>query len=774
MKTSKHRRLPNFAIQAESAVSIPRDWNTVDQNTSVDIQAASDGEADGPLKFFLMANTGRPMMLEGFLDPVIIDLSGAKFDHRRTPVIADHDTTRRIGHSTEQAIIPAGGEAPLGGRTVKGPAIVAVGQQSSSMGVSQGFAQDARAGFPFQVSVGATTVEAFFVEAGEKVEVNGRSWKGPLVVAAKSVVRELSIVVLGADSRTQATITASRRTGKDNAMNFEDFVRSLHLDPAKLTDAQATALKAQWKAQHPTPTPAPATPPADPDPAPAPAPIQAATPGLDLTAQRQEQAQELRRTSNIQATASRFADVTEVQVEGQDQPMSMMDFQAHAINSGMNADTFELHLLRAHRPAPSGPAIHVPQQVRDMDNATLSCALVRSSRGVPMNATHEQTGERWGVEHWYPEQVLQASDNRTVRNLSLHQLMDLTIQAAGGYFAGNRRSDDFIQATRDAQRKLQAASGFSTLNVSNIFEDAANKLLLSAYQGAATTWQEWAGVRAVNDFKTHNLYRLTSKGAYQQVGADGELKHGGWTDDKYTVQADTYGKIVGLTRKHLINDDLDAFRSIMSSLGLEGAKTVEELAYMELLGNLATLFPTAGTNNNYISGAGSDLTIAGLSLASQTFEDQVDADNAPLMIEPDRILVGTQDRVQAGNLFNQTEVREGPSSTSTKKEFTRNPHTGAFRPIVSGYLNNTNIKQRVANVGTAIPGQSSDQWLMFPNPNMAQGAAIMVAFLNGNRLPFLENADSSFNVLGAQWRAYHDVGTGQGDPKLGVHSKGAA
>lgn len=787
MKT--YRLIPNFSFTAKDPVNVPKNWVSLDPSTSVDIQAAEDGDEAAPSSFFLNANTGRPMFVNGFLDPVVIDLAGAKFDQKRTPVIADHDTAKRIGHTTEQAIIPAGGQAQVGGRQVKGPLVAAVGQVSSTMGIAQGFVKDARSGFPFQVSVGATTLKAFYVEEGETVEVNGRTWKGPLVVASQSVIRELSVVVLGADSRTQATITASHRK-ESSPMNFEAFVRSLHLDPENLTDPQRKALKAQWKAQH-APTDPPSDPPADPptDPDlraggrrggnPNPPTNPPTDPNQDFLAERRRlQASEDRRVSAIQATSRRFQEVREVTVEGRDQPMSLVDFQAHAIESGMDADQFELQLRRAELPTPSGgPAIHSAPQLRDMDNSVLSCAILKGTRGVPMNASHEVTGERWGVENWYPEQVLEASDHRQLRHVSLHQLMDLVIIAAQGHgFSGNRKSDDFIQATRQAQMKIQAAggSGFDSLNLTNIFEDSANKILLASYQSAATTWQEWSGVQDVSDFNTHNLYRLTTKGAYEPVGADGELKHGGWDEDKYTIAADTYGKIVGLTRKHLINDDLGAFRRIMTALGIEGAKTVEELAYIELLDNLTTLFPTGGGNNNYISGASTVMSVDGLSEASKTFENQVDSDNAPLLIEPDRVLVGTQDRVDAAQLFKDADIREGRGGTSTKKEFTKNPHVGAFRPIVSGYLNNTSIKRRVTSQGNAIPGQSSTQWFMFSDPNAPQGAVVNVAFLNGNRLPILENSDAAFNVLGLQWRAFHDVGTGQGDPKLGVMSKGAA
>lgn len=58
-----------------------------------------------PVTFFLAANTGRiPMDLEGFFHPVIIDLKGIRFQKTKTPVIMDHNTALRIGHTTDQVI----------------------------------------------------------------------------------------------------------------------------------------------------------------------------------------------------------------------------------------------------------------------------------------------------------------------------------------------------------------------------------------------------------------------------------------------------------------------------------------------------------------------------------------------------------------------------------------------------------------------------------------------------------------------------------------------
>lgn len=730
---------------------------------TLDIQAKdAEGEETKQPTFNMVANTGKPMMLGGFADPVVIDMVGAKFDKKKTPVLMDHDTSKRIGYTTAQSVEPN--------------RIVATGVAMSSMNIASGVVEDARNGFPFQVSVGASIEKGFFVDEGDSATVNGKTHKGPLIVASKTRIREISLTVLGADNNTSATIAATRNhpsKRKVLEMSFEEFVASLGLDLEAMNADQTAKVKAQWENINQIKAGAESaggvnTPPAK-------STSEGNADDEAFAARRKRIAAEEARVDSIRATASRYAGQLDGSFEVDGKKTSVANLKASAINDGWDADKLELILLRASRDvdAPtSGPAVHMAKTVEDLDNRAIACSIVRQSGMVPRKKTHDVSGEEYGWETAYPEQVLEASEHRSLKNVSLHQVMDLfNIVANGHAYHGNRRSDDFIHATRQSMQKIEAASGFTTLSANQVFDDAANKLLLAGYQSTSTTWQEFVKPVSVNDFKTSNIYRMTHKGAYQQIGPEGELKQGGFADDKYQIAADTYGKIVGMTRHHIINDDLGAFNDMMTAMGIEAAKTLEEVAYVTLLNGVGSTW-TAG-NGNLSTGAGSDLTIAGLSAANQLFEDQVDADNAPIMIEPDRILVGTQDRVQAGQLFNDTEVREGRGQSATSKQFTRNPYTSAYRPIVSPYLNNSAILQRVANIGSAIPNQDTDQWWMFANPASPQGATIMVAFLNGNRTPVLESSDASFNVLGLQWRAYHDFGYATGDPKLSVRCAGA-
>src|SRR5690606_35479345 len=98
--------------------------------------------------------------------------------------------------------------------------------------------------------------------------------------------------------------------------------------------------------------------------------------------------------------------------------------------------------------------------------------------------------------------------------------------------------------------------GFSTLAISNILENVAHKALIAAYEAQEVVWPTICAVRNLSDFKVHSRYRLDASGSFKKVGPTGELQHVSLTDAKYTLQADTEGAIIALTRQDMINDDL--------------------------------------------------------------------------------------------------------------------------------------------------------------------------------------------------------------------------
>lgn len=743
-------------IQA-NAKRIPGELNTVGGGTLE--MLATEGDANsGPARFTLLANTGRPMELTGFMDPVIIDLAGASFDKGTTPVLADHDISRRIGHSTEQIIVPAGGTATLNGKQITGPVIAAVGVASSTMGIAKGFVDDARNGFPFQVSVGARIVKGRFIAEGETVQVNGNTYKGPLILSTKTLIRELSVTVLGADNKTSAKLAASEKAGA-TGMDFEAFVKSLGLDPTAINDDQRTKLENHHKA-HLKATASPASPPVNP-------------PADDdddarMAKRREIEAAEVVRVDGIRAAATNYSGIQGKVKLDDGKELTLSELQAHAIKEGWDTNRMELVCLRAERNQGTVPVgskgFIVPN--RDIKADALQASILRYY-GMPNRAKNPITGREYGLEVDFKPEVLEASHGKEYRfGGGIESLLMMQIHAAGkGYHSTDRHSSDFWATAVDAYNAIRA-SGFSTLNIPNVLENVMHKAAVMSFEAVETVWRFFCGRRTLNDFRAHNLYRLTTDGRYRQVAQDGELKHISLTDEKKSLSADTFGAMITIDRKTRRNDDLGVVIDQARGIGTLGAQRVEESFFVLLLANPGSFF--AAGNDNLLTGAGSALDVDSLEDARELFRNQT-KNGLPVGVSPRRLLLPTTLETTGNRLW--AEERLAATGDTDALVFFNNPHKGLYRPYVSGYINNTDITDQDF---AAISGQSDTQWYLFADPDSPQGAAVYIGFLDGRDQPFFDEAETQFNVPGGlQFRSYFDWGVAMGFEEMAVKSAGA-
>jgi hypothetical protein len=174
---------------------------------AVEIEAQAAGSADLP-RVSMLGYTGVPMKLDGFHLPVIVDLETLKVPRQKVPILRGHDADRIAGHSDKIDLSPQ--------------RLKATGVLSGMPEHTADLTHTARHGFPWQVSIGAqTTTRPQHVPAGETVKVNGRNWSGPLLVARGAVLRELSLLPMGADGNTDAGFSAGATTDAAAAAGTE-------------------------------------------------------------------------------------------------------------------------------------------------------------------------------------------------------------------------------------------------------------------------------------------------------------------------------------------------------------------------------------------------------------------------------------------------------------------------------------------------------------------------------------------------------------------------
>ena len=365
----------------------------------------------------------------------------------------------------------------------------------------------------------------------------------------------------------------------------------------------------------------------------------------------------------------------------------------------------------------------------DLEAELMTCALCRSA-SLPDVETH------------FEPALLELADRR-YRGLALQETLLIAAQANG-------HRERHLRV--DIGGALHAA--FSSTRLSDILSSVANKFLLAGFTAIESAWREIAAIRSVNDFKPVESYRLTGANQYQRVAHGGELTHGRLGEERYHNQADTYGRMLSITRQDLINDDLGALTTPAKLLGRGAALALNEVFWTTFLeqSDFFTL-----DNGNLIAGTGSVLNIDGLTTAEVAFLEKRDSDGAPLGLDPAILLVPPALSAQAFTLMTSLEVRCG---TGPKAYPTTNPHAGKFRVVRSVYLSTPSVL-----------GGSETAWYLLANPQDA--AVIEVAFLDGNEAPIIEHADADLSTLGIQMRGFHDFGISKQDHRAGVKMMGA-
>ncbi len=167
-------------------------------------EVAVQASAGKPATVSIMAYTGGLMAVPGW-GPVAIDLAGLDAGAEQISLLADHDATLQgiVGH---------------GRASIQSNKLLVQGTITAATEAARQVVELAKSGFRFQASVGVAPDEYERVRAGETVQINGQTIQAPrsgFTLVRSGVLREVSIVALGADANTSVTIAAK---AKENSM----------------------------------------------------------------------------------------------------------------------------------------------------------------------------------------------------------------------------------------------------------------------------------------------------------------------------------------------------------------------------------------------------------------------------------------------------------------------------------------------------------------------------------------------------------------------------
>ena len=350
------------------------------------------------------------------------------------------------------------------------------------------------------------------------------------------------------------------------------------------------------------------------------------------------------------------------------------------------------------------------------------------------------SGESLAADREYGADVVDAAWPR--RNSGIAATFRAAL-AVMGYrpSCSDRELVDEALATHEATGRIRAA-GFSTVNLPGILGNVANKVLLDAFTNVEATYPLIAEKASFGNFQQHTMYRLDHLGEFAVVGNDGQLQHGNLGQTSFTNQLSTYGQLLTITRQDLINDNLHAFKSIPALIGRKARISIERSLYSKICES-ADSFYTSGQGNK-LTGS---LDIVSLAAAEAALLGMTDAYGDPIYAQPKVLLVPPSLKSLADQIYTSAEVRSTIADTTRP---TDNPFRGRFQVVSSPFLSSPNIA-----------GSSASTWYLIADPMVLP--AFQVATLEGKDAPTVETSDTSFNVLGFQFRVYFDYAVAQLD-----------
>ena len=372
-------------------------------------------------------------------------------------------------------------------------------------------------------------------------------------------------------------------------------------------------------------------------------------------------------------------------------------------------------------PINGAPSVHVPRNY-DQNETVIECAMLKT------------IGQGQFVEKQFTDQENTAADK--MGTVSIQGLFSRFIQAAGQPVPHEK-----VPRYEAAMRLIQASATPSTVSLPNVFANVLNKSILAQMQLQPAIHRQFVRTDSQTDFRGKSFVRLDGVGGLLKVNEQGEIKNLELKDSVYQSKLDTWGRMIGLSRKQMIDDDLGAFSQLPEIFGRAATLAAEQ----EFFAFLSTWF--TGGNQNLIDGtrlppAGHPLNplasralgptnIASLQWALQVFRDQKTSQGFAL-VEPRKLMVPTSLEV---------------------------PALQCMAAIQATQASNTNVlaNRFSVDVSPFLTEQSPVDWYLFADP--AVMAAVMMAFLNGQQSPQFESGDMEFSVVGGmRWKSFWDFG----------------
>ncbi|MGO6814928.1 hypothetical protein ACCS67_08585 [Rhizobium brockwellii] len=340
-----------------------------------------------------------------------------------------------------------------------------------------------------------------------------------------------------------------------------------------------------------------------------------------------------------------------------------------------------------------------------------------------------------------PADVELTAEGRNFRGMTLLDMARDVLEANGISTRGMSRQELAAQAL------VQRSGGglHSTSDFPGILSNVAHTTLRAAYTAAPQTFRPLIRETSVPDFKPVTRAQLGEAPALNKVNEHGEFKRGTLTEGKESYRIASYGKIVGITRQVIINDDLDAFSRLPAAFGIQAAQLESDLVWAQILTN-----PTMGdgvalfhANHGNIMAA-SAIGLTSMSNGRTLFSQQTGLDGRTIIgLSPAYLIVPVALQTSAEQFISQ--IFPAKTSDAVPDNLKR------VQIIAEGRLD-AGINRPEDDI---VAAGSAAAWYLAGST--AQTDIVELAYLEGNRGVYTEQR-VGFDIDGVEIKVRLDVG----------------
>lgn len=207
----------------------------------------------------------------------------------------------------------------------------------------------------------------------------------------------------------------------------------------------------------------------------------------------------------------------------------------------------------------------------------------------------------------------------------------------------------------------------TTSDFAHILGDTIGRTLRTSYKAAPSGIRGLGRQTTVSDFRKKSRIMLDSTGlTLEKVNEHGEFRSGTMAEAVESYRIDTFGRIIGLTRQAIVNDDLGAFADVPRRLG-QAAAAFEANFLVKLVEGGAGLGPVMEdgktlfhADHGNLAGSAAKLSVTSLTAARLAMRRQTGVGGGLISVTPKFLVVPPELETTAEQLL--TEIRATTSA----------------------------------------------------------------------------------------------------------------